>query len=416
MTKTLSPAVSKEPAKSGKRGIGLKAALFLGGAFAIIAIAVWWIQSSKGSKSNNPSVIPERADPQTVSVAKASRANLIKDISLYAEFRPYQQILLHAKVSGYVQAIRVDIGDHVQAGEPLATLEVPELNDDVNRASAALAKSREEVKRAEAEYQEAHLAYGRLLEVAKAHPTLVAQQDLDAARDKDAAMEGTLGSSRENVQVLQAELGRMQTMVNYATITAPFSGIITKRLADTGSLIQAGTASNTQAMPLVELAEDSLLRLDFPVPESAVPQIHVGVPVQVTVDALNETFPAKISRYSGRIDVSTRKMETEVEVPNPDGRLTPGMYATVRVILEQSKNALTVPLQAIDLGPKPTVVVLDGDQRLQQREVTVGLQTANKVEIRSGLADNELVLVGNRAGIQLGQKATGKLIEIPAFD
>jgi RND family efflux transporter MFP subunit len=416
MTKTLSPAVSKVPAKSGKRRIGLKAALFLGGALAMIAIAVWWIQLSKGSKSNNQSVIAEKADPQTVSVAKASRADLIKDISLYAEFRPYQEILLHAKVSGYVQDIRVDIGDHVQAGEPLATLEVPELNDDVNRASAALAKSREEVKRAEADYQDAHLAYGRLLEVAKAHPTLVAQQDLDAARDKDAAMEGTLGSSRENVQVLQAELGRMQTMVNYATITAPFSGIITKRLADTGSLIQAGTASNTQAMPLVELAEDSLLRLDFPVPESAVPQIHVGVPVQVTVDALNEAFPGKISRYSGRIDVSTRKMETEVEVPNPDGRLTPGMYATVRVILEQSKHALTVPLQAIDLSPKPTVVVLDGDQRLQQREVTVGLQTANKVEIRSGLADNELVLVGNRAGIQFGQKATGKLIEVPAFD
>ena len=160
------------------------------------------------------------------------------------------------------------------------------------------------------------MAYQRLLEVAKAHPTLVAQQDL----------EGALGSVRKNVQVLRAELGRMQTMVDYANITAPFSGIITKRFADTGSLIQAGTASETQAMPLVELAEDGLLRLDFPVPESAVPEIHVDVPVQVTVDALHETFPGKITRYSGRIDVSTRKMETEVEVPNlwtstPNGAL-----------------------------------------------------------------------------------------------
>jgi RND family efflux transporter MFP subunit len=313
--------------------------------------------------------------------------------------------MVHAKVSGYVQSIRVDIGDHVQAGEPLATLEVPELNDDVNRASAALAKSREEVKRAEADYRDAHLAYQRLLEVAKAHPTLVAQHDLDAAKDRDEAMEGTLGSARQNVQELQAELRREQTLVDYATITAPFSGIITKRFADTGALIQAGTTSDRQAMPLVELAEDSLLRLDFPVPESAVPEIHVGVPVAVTVDALHETFTGRISRYSGRIDVSTRKMETEVEVPNPDGRLTPGMYVTVRLALEQSKNALTVPLQAVTLGQKPTVVVLDGDHRLEQREVTVGLQTPNKVEIRSGLADNELVLVGDRAGIQLGQKS-----------
>jgi len=413
MSELVLPAISKGPAKSRKWGFGFKVALCLGGVFATVVL---WAEIPRGSKVDNSSVIGEGSGSETVPVAKASREDLTKDISLYAEFRPYQEIMVHAKVSGYVQSIRVDIGDHVQAGESLATLEVPELNDDVNRASAALAKSREKVKRAEADYRDAHLAYQRLLEVAKAHPTLVAQQDLDAARDKDAAMEGTLGSSRQNVQVLQAELGRMQTMVDYATVTAPFSGIITKRFADTGALIQAGTASDTQAMPLVELAEDSLLRLDFPVPESVVPEIHRGVPVEVTVDALHETFPGKITRYSGRVDVSTRKMRTEVEVPNPDGRLTPGMYATVRLVLEQSKNALTVPLQAVTSGQKPTVVVLNGDQRLEQREVALGLETANKVEIRSGLADNELVLVGNRAGIQLGQKATGKLIDVPAFD
>jgi RND family efflux transporter MFP subunit len=279
-----------------------------------------------------------------------------------------------------------------------------------------LAKSQEEVKRAEADYRDAHLSYQRLLEVARAHPTMVAQQELDALKDKDAEMEGMLGSARESVRESQAELGRIQTMVDYATISAPFSGIITKRFADIGSLIQAGTASDTQAMPLVELAEDSLLRLDFPVPESAVPEIHVGVPVEVTVDALHETFPGKISRYSGRVDVSTRKMETEVEVPNLEGQLTPGMYANVRLVLEQSKNALTVPLQAVTLGQKPTVVVLNGNHRLEKRDVTLGLQTPDKVEIRSGLLDNELVLVGNRTGIQFGQKAAGKLIEIPTFD
>jgi RND family efflux transporter MFP subunit len=142
----------------------------------------------------------------------------------------------------------------------------------------------------------------------------------------------------------------------------------------------------------------------------------VGGPVEVTVDALHESFPGKISRYSGRVDVSTRKMETEVEVPNPNGRLTPGMYATVRLVLEQSKNALTVRLEAVTLGQKPTVVVLNGKHRLEKRDVTLGLQTPDKVEIRSGLADNDLVLVGDRAGIQLGQKVTGKLIDIPTFD
>jgi RND family efflux transporter MFP subunit len=412
MSELIFTAASKGPTKEVKRRHSFKAALWIGGLLPIVTILIFWAEISKEAKVDNKTAIPE----VTVPVAKASRETLTKDISLYGEFRPYQEILVHAKVSGYVQSIGVDIGDHVQVGEPLAKLEIPELNDDLNRASAVLAKSQEEVKRAEADYRDAHLAYQRLLEVAKSHPTMVAQQELDASKDKDAEMEGLLGSARENVHQAEAELGRIHTMMDYATISAPFSGIITKRFADVGSLIQAGTASDTQAMPLVELAEDSLLRLDFPVPESAVPEIHAGVPVEVTVDALHETFSAKISRYSGRIDVSTRKMETEVEVPNLDGRLTPGMYANVRLVLEQSKHALTVPLQAVTLGQKPTVVVLNGNDRLEQRVVTLGLQTPDKVEIRSGVADNELVLVGNRAGIQFGQRAAGKLIDIPTFD
>jgi RND family efflux transporter MFP subunit len=416
MNEVITGTVDNATAQAPKKRFGFKAALCVGVVLIFVAVGILWAESSKGGKADNKVVSGEGTAPKTVPVVKVGRGDLTKQISLYAEFRPYQEIIVHAKVSGYVQSIRVDIGDHVHTGEPLAKLEVPELNDDVNRASAALAKSREDLIRAQAEYRDAHLAYQRLLEVAKARPTLVAEQDLDAAKDKDGEMEGALGSARENVQVLQAEFGRMQTIADYATITAPFDGIITKRFADTGALIQAGTASDSQSMPLVELAQDSLLRLDFPVPESAVPAIHVGVPVEVTVDALNETFPGKITRYSGRVDVSTRKMTTEVEVPNPDGRITPGMYATVRLLLEQSKNALTVPLQAVSLGQKPTVVVLNGDQHLEQRDVTLGLQTANRVEIRSGLAKNELVVVGNRSGIQFGQKATGKLIDIPTFD
>ena len=416
MTDLILPAVSKECGQARKRGFGFRAALCLGGMPTIVTLVVLWAGISQGSKVDKKPVTPQRTAPLTVPIVKADRENLSKNISLYGEFRPYQEILVHAKVSGYVQSMQVDIGDHVRTGDPLAKLEVPELNDDLNKASAVLAKSQQEVERAEADYRDAHLAYQRLLEVAKSHPTMVAQQEVDAAKDKDAEMEGALGSARENVHESQAELGRIQTMVNYATISAPFSGIITKRFADTGALIQAGTASDTQSMPLVELAEDNLLRLDFPVPESAVPEIRVGAPVEITVDALHKTFPGKISRYSRRVDVSTRKMETEVQVPNPDGQLTPGMYANVRLVLEQSKNALTVPLQAVALGQKPTVVVLDGNHRLEQRDVTLGLQTSNKIEIRSGLADNELVLVGNRTGIQFGQKATGKLIEIPTFD
>ena len=121
-------------------------------------------------------------------------------------------------------------------------------------------------------------------------------------------------------------------MYQYAVITAPFAGVVTKRYANTGSLIQAGTASQTQAMPVVRLSENGLLRLALPVPESAVPLVHLGEPVDVHVSALHRTFPGRVARFADKVDESTRTMKTEVDVPNPTLVLVPGMYAEVDLI------------------------------------------------------------------------------------
>ena len=161
------PLLAKEAAKLRKSGFAFKAALCLGG---VLTTVVLWSGITKGGKVDNGSVIREGSGSETVPVAKASREDLAEDISLYGELRPYQEIMVHAKVSGYVQSIRVDIGDHVQAGESLAKLEIPELNDDRNRASAAILKSEEEVKRAEADYRDAHLAYQTPLGSSKVSP------------------------------------------------------------------------------------------------------------------------------------------------------------------------------------------------------------------------------------------------------
>src|SRR5438309_112058 len=118
-------------------------------------------------------------------------------------------------------------------------------------------------------------------------------------------------------------------MYEYARVTAPFAGVITKRYADTGSMIQAGTASQTQAMPLVRLSENELLRLILPVPESVVPRIRIGEAVEVDVTALHRTFTGKVARFANKLQTSTRTMETEVDVPNPSMVLVPGMYAEV---------------------------------------------------------------------------------------
>jgi RND family efflux transporter MFP subunit len=374
----------------------------------VIGIGFWRLLSKPGSSQP-----PNSTGPKTVAVVKAIRKTLATESTLQAEFIPYQDILVHAKVSGYVSMIRVDIGDRVKQGELLATLEVPELQDNINKAKAGLSATEQEVARAQADHDNQDQIYQRLDDVAKAHPNLVAQQDLDTARSKVEAALGALGAAEQHRQEAQAELGRFNTLAAYEKITAPFDGIITKRFADLGSLIQAGTSSNTQALPLVELAQDDLLRLRFPVPEAQTPLIENGLQVQVTIPALSKTFGGKVVRFAWDISRSTRTMTTEVDVKNPDGRIKAGMYAVVRLPLTEAKNVLAVPLQALSSGDQPSVFVLSKDGKLQERLVKTELRTATEAEVTEGLSEGDLVVVGNRSGLIAGEKAEPKLVTLP---
>jgi RND family efflux transporter MFP subunit len=396
------PPPGTHTAPPAKRGIPwLTVTALLAAAAVVIVLAGHHGHEATGKSSPN------------VAVAKVDREDLAEDLWLSAEFRPFQEVSLHSKVAGYLKTISVDVGDEVKAGQKIAELEVPELEDEFAKARSAHQASLQEEKRAEADFAQADVVYQRLQGVIKDHPKLVAQQELDDARAKRDAMNGALGAARQHVDESQSEVNKTKTLLDYATITVPFQGIITRRYADPGALIQAGTASSTQTLPLVDLAQQDLLRLTFPVPESAAPRIHDGDPVEVSVSALNETFRSKISRFSGRVERDTRTMHTEVDVPNPDGRYKPGMYAYVRLILQEEKNSLAVPVLAINPGEKPTVFVLNKDNIIEERHVTLGLRTPDKVQVREGLAEGDLVIVGNHNGVQPGQKATGKLIETP---
>ena len=377
-------------------------------ALLVIGIGFWRLLSKPGSTQS-----PNPTGPKTVAVVKVVRKTLETESTLQAEFIPYQDILVHAKVSGYVSMIRVDIGDRVKQGELLATLEVPELQDNINKAKAGLSATEQEIARAQAGYDNLHQIYQRLDDVTRAHPNLVAQQDLDTARSKEEAALDALGTAEQHRQEAQAELGRLNTFAGYEKITAPFDGIVTKRFADLGSLIQAGTSSNTQALPLVELAQDDLLRLRFPVPEAQTPLIEDGLQVQVTIPALSKTFVGKIVRFAWDISRSTRTMTTEVDVKNPDGRIKAGMYAAVKLPLTQAKNVLVVPLQALSSGDKPSVFVRSKDGKLEERLVKTGLRTATEAEVTDGLSEGDLVVVGNRSGLIAGEKAEPKLVALP---
>lgn len=336
-----------------------------------------------------------KTEEQTVAVVKVARTRLSNSMTFQAEFEPFQDVLLHAKVTGYVNPIRVDIGDRVKAGELLATLEVPELGDQ-------LAAARASEQRAQAEHAIAHLNNERLLGVNRSQPNLVAQQDLDDAAAKDSASAAALAAAK-------ADADRYKTLMDYTRVTAPFAGVITKRFVDNGSLVEAGTSSN--AGPVVELAENDLLRLRFPVPEAETPAVRMGGAVTIHVGAVDRTFTGLIVRDAWDIERSTRTMIVEVDVPNHEDLFKAGMYAYVNFPLQVADGVLAVPLQALSAGDGPSVLVVGKDGAIGERRVVVGIRTASFAEIRSGLSEGDLVVVGERSGLVPGKVVSPKVEE-----
>jgi RND family efflux transporter MFP subunit len=362
----------------------------------------------------------------TVPVAKVTRANLSGQLTLTAEFEPYQEIDIMAKVAGYVRSIKVDIGDRVTEGQVLATLEVPEMEDELAKAKAAVSQAdaevvtaSNEIERAKAAHELAHLSLTRIEGVVKREKGLVPQQQVDEFRSKDlsteaqvAGVKSALVVAQERARVARAEVARLQTMYKYTTITAPFTGVVTKRYANSGAMIQAGTASQSQAMPVVRLSQNNLLRLSLPVPESAAARVHIGQRVDVRVPSLNRTFAGRVARFAGKLQISTRTMDTEVDVPNPALALLPGMYAEVDLQIDERPNALCVPLDGVERsGNSVSAYVVQPSGTIQITPVSLGLETPQRVEVRSGLEEGDMVIVGRHAGLKKGDRVQPKLIE-----
>ena len=364
-------------------------------ALLIVAGALWKMHRAHAETGRAHGTPPV----PTVAVAKVDREDLYKEVIVPAEFRPYEEVELQAKVSGFLRQMNVDIGDRVRAGQLVATLEVPELKDDLDRAIASQ-------QRAEADYRDAHLVYTRLQAVNKTHPNLIAQQDLDTAETKDLTTAAAIAGAKADVE-------KYQTLLGYTRITAPFDGVITRRYADPGVLIQAGISSDTQSMPLVRLSDNYRLRLDFPVSVTYVKDIRPGESVTVNVVSLGgRTLTGAIARFTRRVNTDTRTMTAEIEVPNPRLEFVPGMYATVALKVERRPRALAIPTEAIAADNKGTVYVVNRNHEIEVRQVTLGLETPTRYEVSSGLNEGDLVVVGNRAKFSPGQKVEPKLIDL----
>jgi RND family efflux transporter MFP subunit len=221
-----------------------------------------------------------------------------------------------------------------------------------------------------------------------------------------------LGAAQQHLGVSHANLSKTQALFAYAEIRAPFDGIITKRYADTGAMLAAGTTSEKQAIPLVRLSQNGLLRLTIPVPEASVPFIHIGSVAKIHVSGLNRDFTGTVKRFSSEVSMETRTMDTEIDVPNPRFELVPGMYADVSIVLDARPDALTIPVQGLDrVGGNATAFVVNSEGKIEERQVGTGLETANRIEVLTGLREGELVVLGNHGSLRAGEKVQARQSE-----
>ena len=316
------------------------------------------------------------ADATPVKVATVQRGDVIRYVTLPGTLRADQQATLYAKVSGYVTKVAVDKGDTVKADQLLAELEVPELIADF--------------KKYEADAKVAEIELSRMTGAQKKAPDLVLPQALDKAR----------GAS----DVAHANLQRTQTLLDFAKITAPFAGVVTMRFVDNGAFVPAATSGGAQNAAIFTVMNYTTIRAQACVPELDAALVKTGQPVKVTLEALGgKTCEATVSRFAQAIDEATRTMLVEADIPNPDLALRPGMYATIKVGVEQHTGALLVPVDALAMEKTNAFVFKLADGKAKKTAVTLGFNDGAKVEILTGAGYGEPVILVGKATLNDGQ-------------
>jgi len=320
--------------------------------------------------------------PQTpamsVQTIRPKRGQIVHKVTLPGNVMAYQEATLYAKVAGYLKTINVDKGDSVKEGELLAEIEAPEMLADLIKAKA--------------EAEAAQLDYKRVTDAQKKASDLVVPQTVDAAKAKSG--------------VAVAGLQRIETLLSYAKITAPFSGVITKRWVDPGALIPAPTSSSTsKSGAVVTLMDFSTVRIDVAIPDTEAPFIKKDLPVKVTVNELpGRTFQGTITRFSYALDESTKTMATEIEISNPDLALRPGMWAVVEIELQKKENALLIPAEALVIEKNKNSVFVVRDKKALKVALTTGFDDGVNVEILKGCGPNDAVIVAGKQSVTDGQK------------
>lgn len=288
---------------------------------------------------------------------------------------------LGAKVSGHVEELLVDIGDHVSTGQALARIAIPEMIETRNATLADVNALRS--------------AYAREAE-------LVSRGSLT---------QRTADETNNRLEAAVARQHEIEALMEYATIRAPFNGIVTQRSIDPGDMVYQATSPKGSDQPLFKIAQVDVIRVKTYLPELETVWVDIGDPATITFDALpGQIFTGQISRFSGSLDASTRTMQVEIDLPNPDGRILPGLYARTEITLETQRNTLALPASSVRFSEEGAYVyVIAGDGSAHSVAVKIGLDDGNWLEVINGVSANDRIVDG-----LIGSLAEGEQVRIVA--
>lgn len=332
---------------------------------------------------------PDASGAVQVQTTRPIRRDVTQSITLPANVSPWYQATLYAKVSGYLKWMGADKGDTVKKGQLLAVIEAPEIEDQYQQA--------------EADYSIKRITYARLRKVWEENPDVIAKQDVDVAQAAAQAAKHLRDSRR--------------TLLDYTKVSAPFAGIITARFADPGSLIQSAAGTSTQAVPLFTLMDMDTVRIYASLPQEVASLIRRGTPVTLTAKELPEReFPGSITRTTNALDPATRTLLIEIDLPNKDHALKPGMYLNATIQLARQAGALAIPPAAVvtagnDNG-KHVFVIREG--KAHKVAIQSGLDDGVWLEVTSGLTGDEEIVVVGKGSLTDGQAVQPSPYNLPS--
>lgn len=338
-----------------------------------------------------------------VSTTQPMRAPQVIDVPLPGSMEPILTTGIFARTDGYLLARYVDIGDRVKKGQLLADIDTPEVDQQLRQAHAQLAQDQANVAKFQADLALARTTLARFV---AAGPGTVSKQQIDERTSAVTDAERTVDAALATVAADEANVRRLEDLQSFQKVYAPFDGIITVRNVDPGSLISAG--SSTTVTELFTLAQVDVLRIFVFVPQSYSPDVAAGQTAEVTVrERPGQIFLGKVTRTAGAIDPTSRTMLTEVQVPNPDGLLLSGSYATVKFSLQRAEPPLTIPSSALLVDASGVrVAIVQPDGTLRYTRIEIGRDYGTRVEVLSGLQETDVLATNLTPGIGDGAKVT----------